>query len=263
MVPTGLMLHVSWEEGGTVSINGYGVADMTKEEKEVAEDIILAALKACDRPPSDDAEPKVPTTGNMFSDFLAKKTVRLGKRLGHSFGTTNQCIETWAVPKSVSVGQDTVSIPFNMKLINMLDAAALDRQTNVVGNARIQILPSAFDAEFGLFLQLGLRYEWGSFHNGTVSSTVDFVQENGILFALPNGKSNYCIDDACQAYAVCSNILVEVWTGLDRKSFAASLLNEGWKAGSGQSPKSTAVEYGDKRFPGSYSAPEKSKRSAP
>ena len=53
------------------------------------------------------------------------------------------------------------------------------------------------------------------------------------------------------------------WTGLDRKSFAASLLNEGWKAGSGQSPKSIPVEYGDKRFPGSYSAPEKTKRPSP
>ena len=262
MVPTGWMIDVAWSEMGNISINGYGFEDMTKEEKDAAEETILAVLKACDRPSKNDAEPEVPMTGNMFSDFLAMKTVRLGKRLGHSFGTTNQCSETWAVPASVSVGQDTFSIPFCMKIVDRLDATALDRQTNVVGSARIQILPSAFDAEFGLFLQLGLRYEWSSFHSG-VSSNVDFVQENGILFALPTGKSNYVIDDAYQAYAVCSNILVEVWTGMDRKSFAASLLNEGWKAGSGESPKSTAVEYGDKRFPGSYSAPDKNKRPSP
>ena len=263
MVPTGWMLDVTWSETGNVSINGYGFGDLTKKDRGAAEETILAVLKACDRPPKDDTEPEVPATGNVFADFLAKKTVRLGKYLGHSFGTTNRCSGAWAVPVSISVGQDTVSMPFYMKIVGFFDAAALDGQSNVVGSARIQVMPSAFDAEFGLFVQLGLRYEWGSFLSGTTLSNVDFARENGILFALPNGKSGYVIDDTYQAYAVCSNLLVEVWTGLDRKSFVASLLNEGWKAGSGQSPKSTAVEYGDKRFPGSYSAPEKSKRSAP
>jgi hypothetical protein len=263
MVPTGWMLDVTWNETGNVSINGYGVGNLAKEDRDAAEENILAVLKACDRPPKNDVEPEAPATGNVFSDFLARKTVRLGKSLGHSFGTTNRCTGTWVVPASVHVGQDAVSLPFCMKIVDYLDAAALDGKTNIVGSARIQVMPSAFDAEFSLFVQLGLRYEWGSFLSGNVSSNVDFVRENGILFALPNGKSNYIIDDSYQVYAVCSNLLAEAWTGLDRKSFAASLLNEGWKAGSGQSPRSTAVEYGDKRFPGSYSAPEKSKRSSP
>lgn len=263
MVPTGRMLDVRWDETGNVSINGYGFGDLAKEEREAAEETILAVLKACDHPPKNDAEPEMPATSNVFSDFLATKTVRLGKSLGHSFGPTNRCSAAWAVPALVPVGQDSVTIPFCMKIVDLFDAAALDGQTNIIGSTRIQVMPSSFDAEFGLFLQLGLRYEWGSFHNGTASSNVDFVRENGILFALPNGKSNSGIDDTYHAYAVCSNIFVEVWTGLDRKSLAASLLHEGWRAGSGQAPKSTPIEYGDKRFPGTYSAPEKARRSSP
>ena len=179
MVPTGRMLDVTWNETGNVSINGYGFGNLAKEDKNAAEETILAVLKACDRPSKNEVEPEAPATGNVFSDFLARKTVRLGKSLGHPFGTTNRCTGTWAVPASVHVGQDAVSLPFCMKIVDYFDAAALDGKTNIVGSARIQVMPSAFDAEFSLFVQLGLRYEWGSFLSGNVSSNVDFVRENG------------------------------------------------------------------------------------
>ena len=264
MVPTGRMLDVSWEDGENISFSGWGVGGWTEDEKTHAEETLLAVLKACDHPPDKASEPEFQATGNQFSDFLARKTVRLGKSLGHSFGTTNECGGAWAVPSAIPMGDDSFSIPFTMRIFTpVLEATALDGRTNAIASIRACVMLSAFDAEFELFLALGHQYEWGSFHTGNVSDNVDFERENGILFALPNGKSNLAADDACHVYAVQSNVLVEVWTERDRKAFATALLDAGWKAAAGELPKSTAVEYGDKRMPDRYSPPEKSKRTSP
>lgn len=264
MVPTGRMLDVSWKNGENITFEGWGVGDWTEEENKHAEETLLAVLKACDHSPDNASEPEFPATGNQFLDFLARKTIRLGKSLGHSFGMTNECNGAWAVSSTVSMGDDSFSIPFTMQIMEpILNATALDGRTNAVASIQAHVMQSAFDAEFELFLELGYRYEWGNFHNGNVSSNVDFERENGILFALPNGRSNHVADDACQVYAVQSNVLVEVWTELDRKAFAKALLHAGWEAGSGQSPKSTVVGYGDKRMPNRYSPPEKSQRPSP
>lgn len=259
MVPTGRMLHVVWQDGESISFHGWGVGDWTEAQRTYAEESLLAVLKACDHPPSNDSEPEAPASGNQFSDYLAQKTVRLGKSLKHSFGTTNECGGTWAVPSTISVGGDSFSIPFTRRILRgtVLDAWALDGRTNTVANIRASVMKSPFDAEFALFLELGRGYEWGSFHDGSISANVDFERQNGILFALPNGKSNLCADDTHRVFAVHSNILVEAWTGLDRKSFTAALLDAGWKAGSELSPKSTIVDFGDKRLPNRYSPPEK------
>lgn len=261
MVPTGWMTCVSWKENGEVSFEGWGVGEWTDAERKSAEEALLAVLKACDHPPANDSEPEVPATGNQFSGFLAKKTVRLAKRLGHSFGDTNACEAAWSVPASLDVSGERLTIPVAMRIQDrFFEATALDRETNSVATARIHVMPSAFDAEFGLFLELGLRYEWGSWHGGTASSDVDLERDGDILFALPNNKSNYVIDDTFHAYAVCSNVLVDVWTRTDRRAFTKSLVSEGWNAGTSRVSTSTLVEYGDKRIPPPYQAPEKQRR---
>ena len=248
-VPTGRMYPVSWKEDGTVSFDSD------------AEDALLAVLKACDRPPTDDLPSGIPETGDMFVDFLTRKTVRLGKRFGHAFGSTNTCGGVWTAPATVSVEDKTFSFPFVRRLIGAcFDTTALDREAKAVAKARIQVFPSVFDAEAALFRRLGFRYEWGSFREGDISSSVGFARENGVLFALPNGKSNSAVDDRYLVYAVRSNVLVEAWADPAlRKPFAAALLEEGWKAGAGQSPKSTIVEYGDNRFKDSYTPPDKNR----
>ena len=239
--PTGWGTEVDWKPEGDVVIDGYGGVWKVAAAPEEAKRAVAFVLDSCDKPYEAHMDPEVPDTGNQFWDYLTRKVISSGRKLGFKFGTTNRCDRPWAVPAVFTAAGETYRIP-GYETWNgvMMTAHALDASSNTVANLRIVRQSSEFAAGFELFHEFGLRHDFGGFVNWNRKGSVKAGYDGDFFFVEPPLDSGYQSEEK-HLYAVWKNIHVELRADRDKMEIAKALILAGAAAGTKEAQQSEVV----------------------